>query len=218
VKRLPANLGRGIVGVFSRDNLAPLLIGGAATGGASFLDDNVRRSAADPESGFGKIFEQGGGSVTVVFVAGMFAGGRLAHGSRFRAMTYDMLDAAIVNGGYTQVLKFVTRRERPDGSNKHSFPSGHASSAFTLATIVERHYGWAVGGPAYALAATIGYSRIVRDKHFLSDVVAGATLGFIVGRTTARLNGQPLSPGKVAWSLEPLLGRRTAGMVLSVHF
>ncbi len=218
LRRLPANLGRGALGVFSREDLAPLVIGGVATGGASFFDDNVRNAAADPESGFGKGFETAGGSGAVVFVAGMFVGGRFAHGSRFRAMTYDFLDGAIVNGAYTQLLKVATRRERPDGSNKQSLPSGHTSDAFTLATIAERHYGWAVGAPAYALAAAVGYSRIVRDKHFLSDVVAGATLGYIVGRTTARVNSEVLPPGKVAWSLSPVLARRTAGIEIDVRF
>jgi membrane-associated phospholipid phosphatase len=56
--------------------------------------------------------------------------------------------------------------------------------------VTERHYGWKAGLPAYALAAGIGLSRIEANRHHLSDVVAGAALGTIVGRTVTRVNGQ----------------------------
>jgi hypothetical protein len=222
IGRLPVNLGRGLVGAFHRDNLAPLLVGGAASGAVSFADDSVRDAVADPESGFGKALETGGGVYASVFVVSMFAGGRLAHGQRFRAMTYDLLDAMLVNGAYTQLLKAAVGRERPDGSNDKSFPSGHASNAFALASVAERHYGWKVGAPAYALAAAVGYSRIVRDKHYLSDVVAGASLGYIVGRTVVRVNDRPLAtqegrPG-VTWSVTPRLTRHEGGLELRICF
>jgi membrane-associated phospholipid phosphatase len=219
--RLPANLGRGLVGVFNKDNLVPFLVGGAAAGGASFFDDDVRNSVSNPDSSFGKSLETAGGWPSSVAVVGLFAAGRLAHGPRFRAMTYDLLDATIINFGYTELLKVTARRERPDGSNNQSFPSGHASNAFTLATVAERHYGWKVGAPAYALAAAVGYSRIVRDKHYLSDVVAGATLGYIVGRTVVRVNGRPLDPARarqVRVDVSPIVSRRARGLQVALLF
>lgn len=142
IGRLPANLGRSFVGVFNKDNLVPFLVGGAATGAASFADDSVRSSVSDPDSGFGKALETGGGWPAAVVVVGLFVGGRFAHGTRFRATTYDLANAAIVNLAHTEILKVTVRRERPDGSNSQSFPSGHASDAFTWATVFERHYGW----------------------------------------------------------------------------
>ena len=54
-----------------------------------------------------------------------------------------------------QALKYTVRRERPDGSNNKSFPSGHAASAFATATVLQRHYGWKVGAPAYALGSYV---------------------------------------------------------------
>ena len=220
IGRLPANLGRGTIGVFNRDNLVPLLIGGAAAGGASFLDGNGRDAVSNPGAGFGKTLETGGGVlVRSIFVVGIFAGGRFSHG-RFRAMTYDLLDAAIVNFGYTALLKVAIKRERPNGQDNKSFPSGHTSNAFTLATVVERHYGWKLGVPAYAVAAAMGYSRLVQDKHHLSDVVAGATLGYIVGRTVVRVNGQPLPAKKqvATWNVFPILAQNTRGLRMSVAF
>jgi hypothetical protein len=197
VRRLPANLGRSVVGVFHKDNLVPFLGGGAATGVASIWDEDVRRGAE--ANNWGESLETAGGPVwSSVFVAGMFTAGRLSHGTRFRAMTYDMLDATIVNLAYTELIKVTVGRERPNGQDEKSFPSGHTSNAFALAAVAERHYGWKIGIPAYLAAGLIGASRIQQDKHYLSDVVAGATLGYIVGRTVVRVNGRPLEGGAVA--------------------
>ncbi len=69
-----------------------------------------------------------------------------------------------MNAAWTGVLKYSLHRQRPDGSDTLSLPSGHTSTAFALATVAERHYGWKAGLPAYALAAGIGLSRIESNK------------------------------------------------------
>ncbi len=218
--KLPANLLRGTVGVFSLDSLKVAVVGGGAAGIASIWDQDLHESAANPDSSFGKALETAGGWPTSVLVAGLFGVGELGHKTRLRAMGYDMVDASIVNLGYSSLFKVAVGRERPDGSNHASFPSGHTSNAFTLATVAEIHYGWAVGIPAYAAAATIGASRIVRDKHYLSDVVAGATLGVIVGRTVVRVNGRP--PGQTARTavlrISPAIGVNERGVLVALSF
>ena len=218
--RLPANLGRGAIGVFHKDNLVPFLAGGAAAGISSIWDQDVRE-AAQP-SDWGQTFETGAGPVwSTVFVAGMFTAGRLSHGPRFRAMTYDMLDAAIVNFAYTELIKVAVGRERPNGQDNKSFPSGHTSNAFSLAAVAERHYGWKLGVPAYLLAGVVGASRIQQDKHYLSDVVAGATLGYIVGRTVVRVNNRPLdgeTRRAARLDVAPLVGRGRRGVSVALSF
>jgi membrane-associated phospholipid phosphatase len=112
-------------------------------------------------------------------------------------------------------------RERPNGQDDKSFPSGHTSNSFALAAVAERHYGWKVGVPAYILASVVGASRIQQDKHYLSDVVAGATLGYIVGRTVVRVNSHPLetpTSRHAEWSVAPVLARDARGLRLSVSF
>lgn len=219
MRRLPANLGRSAIGVFHKDNLRPLVAGSAATGLASIWDDDVRQ-AAQPYN-WGESLETAGGPIwSSAFVASMFTAGRFAHGPRFRAMTYDMLDAAIVNLGYTELLKVAVGRERPNGQDDKSFPSGHTSNAFALAAVAESHYGWKLGVPAYLAASLVGASRIQQDKHYLSDVVAGATLGYIVGRTVVRVNNRPLADSKPAASLDvaPMVSGRTRGLRVVVSF
>src|SRR5207245_9769018 len=82
----------------------------------------------------------GGGIAIGALTVGVFSAGRVARGDNFRACTYDMSQAVIVNGVYPQVLKFAIRRERPDLSNRQSFPSGPASNALAAAPGVARHY------------------------------------------------------------------------------
>jgi len=221
MRRLPANLGHTALGVWSADTIVPLLVGGVAAGSATFLDDTIRNSVAESQYGWGSTFETGGGPVySTFFVAGMFTAGRFTKNARFRATTYDMLDAAIVNFAYTEVIKVTVRRERPNGQDNQSFPSGHTSNAFALASVAQLHYGWKVGVPAYLLAGVMGASRINQDKHWFSDVVAGAALGYVVGRTVVRVNRRALEPGsgKVSLSVAPIVARHARGLQMSVVF
>jgi membrane-associated phospholipid phosphatase len=219
VRRFPANVLRAAVGVLHADNLGPLLAGGTATAAGSLLDDDVAAWVADPEHGFGNSLEDGAAPELVgLAVAGVFIAGRLSERPRFRSASYDLLDAFLVNWAWTSVLKAAVGRERPNGQDEKSLPSGHASNAFALASVLERHYGWKVGVPAYALASAVAASRLQRDKHYLSDVMAGATLGYVVGRTVVRVNSRPLEERGPQVSVLPVVGRRTRAVAVAVAF
>jgi membrane-associated phospholipid phosphatase len=220
VRRFPASLLRATAGVFHGDSLVPFLIGSTATAAGSVFDDDVADFIADPDHDFGQSLEDGAAPEVVgLAVAGVFTAGRFVETPRFRAMSYDLLDAFLVNWAYTSVVKVAVGRERPNGEDTKSFPSGHASNAFALAAVVERHYGWKGGVPAYALASAVAVSRLQRNKHYLSDVMAGATLGYLVGRTVVRVNGRPLEASRgPRVSVSPILGRRTRALSLAVAF
>ncbi len=79
----------------------------------------------------------------------------------------------------TFALKYTVKRERPDGSNDRSFPSAHTMFAFQGATFIHRRYGFKYAVAAYLGATFVGYSRIEADKHYLSDVLAGAVIGSV---------------------------------------
>jgi membrane-associated phospholipid phosphatase len=216
--RLVPNIGRSFVGVFSKESVTPLLVGGAVTGLGSLLDEEAQE-AISPGSAVENVGDTLGGPVTAAAVAGLFAAGRFAEGPRFRAMTYDFLVGSVVNLGYTDLLKVTVRRERPDGSNNKSFPSGHTSATFTLAVIAQKHYGWKLGAPMYAFAGFVGYSRLEKNVHWLSDVLAGATLGYISGLTAVRQDGKPVDTHRPVVTIVPLLGpHRTRGVKVAVTF
>jgi membrane-associated phospholipid phosphatase len=212
--RFVPNLGRNIVGVFAKDNLRPLLFGVAGAGLASRLDNSTQnffgptRRAED----FGQYGQKLGGAAFVApTAAALLILGHSSSDPRFRGVSYDMAQAFVVNGLYTTVLKAAVGRERPDGSNNLSFPSGHASNAFAWATVANHHYGAKVGIPAYALAGLIGVSRLESNAHHLSDVVAGAALGVIVGRSVVRQDGETLRR-KATISVMPMTDASGSGL------
>ena len=193
--RFVPNLGRNFVGVFARESLRPLLVGAALTGAGSFLDGSAKNYVAKdrPFPALGRIGQTAGGAGLVAPLgAMMFVAGRVSHDGRFRAATYDALQATIVSQAYTFALKSALHRTRPDGSDHLSFPSGHASNAFAWATVASHYYGPKAGVAAYTAAGLIGLSRVDKNKHHVSDVLAGATLGCIVGKTILRENGEPV--------------------------
>jgi membrane-associated phospholipid phosphatase len=210
--QLPRNLGRSFVGVFAKDNLFPVLVGTAATGGAFRLDHGAQSALGGRAPGLSAGASTAGGVKAVLPAAfGLFVAGRLAEGGRFRAFTYDAAQAVVVNTVYTTALKTVSSRTRPDGSDHLSFPSGHTSTAFAWATVANAHYGWKVGVPSYLAAGAIGMSRISSNKHHLSDVIAGATIGYVTGRTVVRVNGDP--PGrKRTFRLHPMADAAGGGV------
>jgi membrane-associated phospholipid phosphatase len=206
------------VGLFSTDNIAPLAIGAAATGLSIVPEQNVETYfLANPESAE-RIAEPGefigNAELVAPVVAGLFAAGLYRDGDpRFKATTYALAQGFVVNGVVTAGMKAGFSRMRPDGSNDVSFPSGHTSMSFMWATVLSRNYGLKVGIPAYAVAGYVGATRLQENKHHMSDIVAGATIGYIVGRTVTRhRKGGRLS--KVNWMVAP--ARR--GFVASLSF
>lgn len=102
----------------------------------------------------------------------------------------------LLAGGGAYGLKHIFPEERPDQSNRRSFPSGHAAVSFASAATLENRYGWRVGAPAFLVASFVGISRAEARKHHWYDVVAGAAIGTSSGflLTSKRTAGVSLVP------------------------
>lgn len=112
-------------------------------------------------------------------MVGLKAAGYESRSSWGRMLASDAVSAGImaiaVNG-----VKYSVGRLRPDGSRHNSFPSGHTATAFMTATMLHMEYGWrspwfSIGG--YSAAALTGVSRIMNNRHWMTDVMAGAAIG-----------------------------------------
>jgi membrane-associated phospholipid phosphatase len=119
----------------------------------------------------------------IAFSLGTYAIGRLRDQPKVSHLGMDLLQAQILSEILIEPLKFAVHRERPDGSNHQSFPSGHAAVTFATATVIERHLGWRKSVLGYAIASYVAMSRIHDNRHYLSDVIFGAAVGSIAGRT-----------------------------------
>jgi len=97
---------------------------------------------------------------------------------------WTMRTALTITWLTTAALKTARNNHTPNDKNR-AWPSGHTSSSFTLASVLDEYYGPKVGIPAYAFASLVGYRMMDTGDHWGSDVVFGATLGWVVGHTVA---------------------------------
>ncbi|HEY6221239.1 MAG TPA: phosphatase PAP2 family protein [Candidatus Eisenbacteria bacterium] len=162
--------------------LREAVIAGAAIGVGFLLDDSIKpgsgKSTAMYDIGqfIGSPYTPGAGAGV------MWIGGAVTHHPRSVGTAKRVLASVAATTVTVALLKVATNRERPDGSNRNSFPSGHSGTSFAAATVLDRTYGLKVGLPAYGLAGFVAASRVVGNRHFFSDVVAGAVIGRFFGR------------------------------------
>ncbi len=181
------------------EDLLPLGIGAGALTGAFLLDREIRGevkrhrdSLKDAAEGISYLGNTG---VLVGLNVGLLAVGEGLREYRGDAAVRDAalvsLEAQLLTAASTVGFQRILGRSRPRAErgadhfhpgSDGSFPSAHASQAFAVATVLADRFGWRVGVPAYGLAAAVGFSRLALDKHWTSDVVAGAFLGVLVGK------------------------------------
>ena len=127
--------------------------------------------------------------------------------NRVSHLGFDLMRAQVVTQTLVQSVKYAVRRDRPTGECC-AFPSGHAASAFAMAAVLERHLGYRASWPALAVASYVAASRLVDNRHFLSDVVFGAALGEAAGWTVVGRHGRS------QYALQPVPLR--GGMMLTL--
>jgi membrane-associated phospholipid phosphatase len=196
-------LGGDFLRLSSKENLLLLGVGGAAAIATRPMDGEVAglqwgggtlKPVFQPGQQVGDFLIQAGGAVATYSI------GRATGSARVASLGASLFRAQIVAQATAQAVKYGTQRTRPDGTPR-AFPSGHTASAFAMATVLQSELGWKVGVPAYAVATWVGASRVHKHRHFVSDVVAGATLGLMAGRSvTVGVGGArfSLSPAPVA--------------------
>lgn len=112
----------------------------------------------------------------------------------FKDMTIVYLTSQIITAAITEPLKRIIKEKRPDNSNNLSFPSGHSATAFSSAQFLFLEYKdsnlW-LSLVGYPIALYTAYYRVINDKHWVGDVVAGAGVGIL--------------STQLAWSLYPKL-------------
>ncbi len=113
----------------------------------------------------------------------------------------------------TMGLKAIRDNETPNGKS-WAWPSGHISSSFTAASVLDEFYGPKVGIPAYVLASLVGYRMADTGDHWASDVVFGAALGWVVGHTVA---GKHKELEVAGFKLLPYMGG-TDGSAVGISF
>jgi membrane-associated phospholipid phosphatase len=156
----------------------PLIAGGLLE---KQFDNKFRRLRNDFMPSFHRSLDNYLQLAPAVVMVGLKAAGVPSRSSWGRMIASDAISTVLM-AGVVQGLKTTTHVMRPDGSNNHSFPSGHTATAFMAATMLSKEYGhlspWVSVG-AYSVATATGLMRVANNKHWLSDVMVGAGVGIL---------------------------------------
>lgn len=159
-----------------------------------------RNSSSDDVSRL--ISSLGHGLLLGSFLTALYGSGEIFDSSKLRKTALLSFESWMISGAIVSTTKFLTGRMRPQNdessfmfhpfsfrSRFHSFPSGHASSAFAVATVIadqsEKLY---VDFLAYNLAALVALSRVHDSEHWASDIFIGAVIGYFVAKRVSALN------------------------------
>lgn len=198
--------GIGIVAVFDED-----------------ISRAIRHGRTDTLTTFFDNVQPLGNEYAIGIVGTFYLAGEIFKDPRAKATALDSIAASgIASGLIVNATKYLVGRARPtDGrgaynfqpfSGHDSFLSGHTTEAFALASVISEHYDAAwVKVTAYGLAGTVGYARLNNNRHWPSDVLAGAVVGTFVGKTVVHFNREHR---KI--SVQPIVSREMQGAEISL--
>jgi hypothetical protein len=200
-------------------------LGVAAVGGAILLDEDLReivdrnntgavRQAANAVAPFGSEYSFG-------TLGAFYLAGRFLKDEKAMAVAEDGLASSLIAAGViSPILKATIGRRRPsqtdwtfsrDGGGV-SFPSGHTTQAFAVASVIAAHYrSFWVQAAAYGVAGLVGLSRMEQGAHYASDVLAGALIGAAVGNAVVRFHDSE----RLHISFAPSVSSRTRGVAVT---
>jgi membrane-associated phospholipid phosphatase len=190
--------------------------------------DAMRRQPRDNR--FMLKVERFGAEYAALTIGGFYLAGVMGNETATEVAQDSLAASIIASGMITPAIKFITGRARPrentgianshplslSYSSNSSFPSGHTTEAFALASVIANHYEetW-VTCASYSVASLVGVARSYHDAHFASDVLAGALIGTLVGKSVVAHN-KALRSRKVV--LLPEIAPGLVGVRLSGNF
>jgi hypothetical protein len=199
-------------------------LGVAAVGGAVLLDRDLQKAVDRNSSGglssIANAVAPFGSEYSFGVLGGFFLGGKLLKNEKAMSVAEDGLASSLIAAGViSPILKLTVSRERPNHAESTfdrdrggmSFPSGHATQAFAVASVIAAHYDspW-VKVAAYGLAGLVGLARMEQGEHFASDVLAGALIGTAVGNAVVRFHDSE----RLHISFAPSMNPRARGAAL----
>jgi membrane-associated phospholipid phosphatase len=188
-----------------------------------------RNASTEKIARFAKPF--GDGRYTLPALGALYCCGYFFESERARRTALLGIESFALTGIFTEAIKHVSHKHRPmsgdlenvlwDGPRfskaNLSFPSGHAASAFTVATVVASEYGdKAIVPPLMYGAATLcALSRVHDNSHWVSDVILGSAIGHFTAKAIVSLHS---SSQERRFEVAPVIRDEFAGLSISYRF
>jgi hypothetical protein len=202
------------------------LVAASATSDRGIKDES-QETITPRRHAFTRRVQSLGSGASFVLLGAFETYGYFAEDNKAKAVAMDGLTASIIASGMiTPLVKVAAGRARPNASDRifdfkpfggaYSFPSGHTTQAFAVASVISSHYDqWWVQGLSYGLAGLVGYSRIEQNSHYASDVVAGAIIGTVVGQAIVKRHNKAREG---AFTITPYFGGQGNGILFNKEF
>lgn len=215
-----------------------------ATGGLMLFDEPIQKMALKQRQyksvvNISKYVTNTGGLYEAYTLAALGAYGFIFKNEKIKTTTYLATQSYITAGSIETFVKFLTGRQRPSFDNPNeveaeprfhgpfkgissSFPSGHTTVAFAVATVYAKEYANKPLIPivSYTAATLIGLSRISENKHWASDVLVGGVLGYLSGRQVvnnyhryAKIENEKARKNNISFNLNYSNGIMLPGLV-----
>lgn len=220
---------------WNSNNLIKASLFGGITVGLYILDQDIqdwvqgnRSETSDNISKFAKPF--GEGIYTLPPLAILYLYGHYLDNKKAKRVALLSMESFVVTGIFTQVIKFTGHRHRPssgdpstmwDGpefsTSNLSFPSGHASSAFAIATVIASEYKDIpmVTTLSFSIATLTALSRVNDNAHWASDVFFGSGIGYFTGKAIVRLHNGKEDRN---FAIIPLINEKYNALLISYNF
>jgi membrane-associated phospholipid phosphatase len=205
------------------------------TAGLIFNDASIRDVAQRNQSSFGDkaatIGNALGNPLYTLPPLGLFyLYGHLNDDSKARHASLLAVESLAVSGAFTWTVKIAAQRPRPQTGEDattwngprlkmgdYSFPSGHTTAAFSVASVLAEEYGTNPFVPpiAYSLATLTAFARVYDNKHWASDTFFGGAIGYFVGKAVVRYHSGPDSNHL---KLLPTVSQQGVGLIAEYRF
>ena len=193
---------------------APFFVAGGAalllTG--TMVDQPILSEVQEHSAGVGDflgVTNEFGGVKVAPAAAGVFAATLLTGNEKLQDAAFTSLQSIVYSGASVYAIKYAVGRFRPETgqgaeeyqmfSGNTSFPSGHTATAFALVTPWAMYYPGPVTYGLMAIPVGTAVARIAKDRHWPTDVLAGAAIGYMTARFLSKrhLADAPYRPGKI---------------------
>jgi hypothetical protein len=203
-----------------------VLLGGALGGAIAVrhdVDGEVRDYVEEHPKRWGNLSDglgiMGEAQYQIPVLLGVYGYSVYSSDDELHNLSQAIISAYTLTGLSTLTVKAIANTDRPSdeyNDGNYGFPSFHAASGFSVAAVVEEYEGLGTALPVYALAGMISWSRIDEQDHDLSDVLFGAALGYVIGKSVARQHREKESQMRLVPYSHPL--EPATGVTLEMRF